>query len=66
MTCAMTENYTPGKEILMDNLKRFQTTWKDHFDNNDIQDEVSAVFKHIEKHINMGCLSNIPPSAGPN
>ena len=58
---------TPSSQEMLDNLKLFLLKWKDvkHGDDEDVLTasaihEIDCLKRHIEK----GCLSNIPPGAG--
>lgn len=59
---------TPSPEIIQRNLREFLSKWSPVKYNGIpvLTDKVHEEIKKLEKHINKGCLSNIPSGVGTN
>ena len=59
---------TPSPEIILRNLREFLSKWSPVKYNGIpvLTDKVHEEIKKLEKHINKGCLSNIPSGVGTN
>ena len=58
--------HTPAAEQLLSNLRQFVSKWKEHIGTFPVQtaNKIQSVFKKIQKHMQSGCLSGIPPKGG--
>ena len=58
--------HTPDSKELLSNLGQFVSKWKKHIGTfpAPTANKIHCVFKKIQKHIQSGCLSGIPPNGG--